>query len=297
MHFTYVTPNQTQLNQGDVLRRTPALEALLAEIHPHSHQQTANAYFAVLTQSCDLVRRAGLGCSARYISLAAVRPVRVAIEREIERYYDHEVERRLAFADSSGRDRVVNFVERLLNNNVVEYFFLYREPEVGFDSDHCIFLPLSVPIKAALHYEKLLEAKVLQLEDSFQHKLGYLVGHMYGRVGTEDWVPRVDETDALFRERATRYVADLTQELQIFWLPRDQYRPVTRTMRNLPAVEATVERLKAEIEQTQRKKDANVSQAVAVASEVLQRLGVPEDVLERFRRQLLTLTAFRGLIR
>jgi hypothetical protein len=295
MHFTYAPPDPQSLQQGDILRRTAALDEILRRFHSH-YVQAVNEYFAVLTQSCDLVRRGGI-CGTRYVSVAAVRPVKMAVEREIETHYGHEVERRLRFSDDSGRARTVNFVERLLNNNEDEYFFLYREPSIGFDNDQCIFLPLSVPLKTQHHYDTLLEAKILQLRDDFQHKLGYLVGKMYGRVGTADWVPTVDSTAEAFRVRADSYVTEISKELQMFWLPRDQHRAVTKVLRSLADSDATLERLKTEIENAKGKKDATVAQAVNVVEEALREEGVPNELIERATRHLTTLTAFRGLIR
>jgi hypothetical protein len=45
-------------------------------------------------------------------------------------------------------------------------------------------------IKAELHFQTCLDAKILQLNDTFQAKLGWLVGQMYSRVGTRDWEPK-----------------------------------------------------------------------------------------------------------
>ncbi len=52
---------------------------------------------------------------------------------------------------------------------------------------------------------------------------------------------------------------------------------LTRIMRDLERDEAPVERLKAEIEKVRRKKEANVSQAVAVASDLLRELDIAEE--------------------
>jgi hypothetical protein len=53
--------------------------------------------------------------------------------------------------------------------------------------DCCAILNLSIAIKTPEHYDKCLEAKILELESSFQAKLGWLVGQLYSRVGTQDW--------------------------------------------------------------------------------------------------------------
>ena len=39
------------------------------------------------------------------------------------------------------------------------------------------------------HYDDILNSRILSLKDIFKAKLGWLVGHIYSRVATEDWVP------------------------------------------------------------------------------------------------------------
>ena len=80
------------------------------------------------------------------------------------------MERRLKLCSREFHPKLIQFVERLLNNNEDEFFYLYREPDVGMDEDHCAFLHLSIAVKAELHYKTLLAARVLQLTYSFQYR-------------------------------------------------------------------------------------------------------------------------------
>jgi hypothetical protein len=208
MHFTYDHPETTCLRQGDVLRRTEGVDSILAQVHPHYHQNAANRFLIVLTQSCDLERRAGQSCKARYITIAAVRLASLAIEREIDNHRT-ALEARARVAKQSHRFQVERFVEHLLNNNEPAYFYLHEDITAGLDEPQCAFLRLSIPIKARLHYETCLAAKLLQLKPEFQAKLGWLVGDMYSRIGTADWVPTV-ESEADFKARVTKIVESET---------------------------------------------------------------------------------------
>jgi hypothetical protein len=82
---------------------------------------------------------------------------------------------------------VWEFFTRLINNNEPNYFYLEASGELT--SDSVAFLRLSIALKADVHYDTCLNAKILQLTDMFQAKLGWLVGQLYSRVGTEDWEP------------------------------------------------------------------------------------------------------------
>jgi len=79
-------------------------------------------------------------------------------------------------------------MQRLLNNNEPGYFYLDAEgAELGVD---CVaLLNLSIAIKSDLHLRTCTAAKMLQLTDTFQAKLGWLVGQLYSRVGTQDMDP------------------------------------------------------------------------------------------------------------
>lgn len=189
LHFSYARPREflaTELAQGDVLRRTPELDSVLEAVHPHFHKHGRNLYFMVLTQSCDLAVRDGDTGKAPYINIAPVRPLDEVISREIDTLRLHTIRGDLPLLTHKSRSRLADFARRLINNNVPQYFFLESDgTELG--QDCCAFLRLSIAIKSDLHYKACVEAKFLQLNDSFQAKLGSLVGQLYSRVGTKDW--------------------------------------------------------------------------------------------------------------
>ncbi|MER3422422.1 MAG: hypothetical protein C4293_03515 [Nitrospiraceae bacterium] len=197
LFFTYRRPSSSDLLQGDLLAKTQEIQELIRPIHPY-YLKDDYTHFIVLTQSCDLVRRKNQPCKARYITLAAVRPLDVVIQREIEKHQDpfHGAG---MLCSIKFRWDLKKFLERLLNNEP-EYFYLQPEPVLGFADPHCAFLRLSIPIKAAPHYDPCFRARILSLTDVFQAKLGRLVGNMYSRVGTEEWVPTV-ERERDFEER------------------------------------------------------------------------------------------------
>jgi hypothetical protein len=186
-HFTYCLPQNPDLQQGDILLKSPELIKIIGEVHPHYLKDDYH-YFIILTQSCDLVRRKPDHCNARYMTLAAVRPLNLAIEREIGKYQT-EFDKLAMVCSNDNKYKVLNFIERLLNNNDPEYFYLHEAPQFSLFESSCVFLRLSIAIKAELHYNACLDSRILSLDEVFQAKLGWLVGNIYSRVGTEDWVP------------------------------------------------------------------------------------------------------------
>lgn len=185
MHYVYSKADSEFLEQGDVLKKTDELVNLINTVHPHySHDNYT--HFMVLTQSCDLVKRKN-SCKAKYITLACVRPLELAIDREMDQYRG-ELEIRAGVCSSNKKSKIEDFLRKLIDNNHPDYFFLQKDDETGFQQNSCVFLRLSISIRAFQHYEKCLNARCLGLNDVFKAKLGWLVGNIYSRVGTPDWI-------------------------------------------------------------------------------------------------------------
>jgi hypothetical protein len=180
-------PPLDKLEQGDILQKSEALEALLTKYHPHYAQHPDNKFFTVLTQSCDLVPRSG-GCSARYISLAPVRPLKVVLKREFDGKLENIGPGAQPFAPHRVRTSFEQFLQRLFNNNEPPFFYFEAAHQSGIYEEMCAMLALPISLKPE-HYDTLRTAKLAGISDVFQAKLGWLIGQMYSRVGTPDFEP------------------------------------------------------------------------------------------------------------
>lgn len=186
MHWTYKEKSDAPLEQGDILEKTDYLiTEVLQKYHPYYASHKDNDFFIVLTQSCDLVIRNG-ECKAPYITLAPVRPLRVIIEREFHTQLYNLKPNSQPFGSIRLRDSYKDFLSKLFNNNDQKYFFIREQQDKSIAEDMCAITALSISIKNE-HYSECLKARILQLDDTFQAKLGWLVGQQYSRVGTQDW--------------------------------------------------------------------------------------------------------------
>jgi hypothetical protein len=179
--------SSNDLSQGDVLRRTDDLEAVLMEIHPYYFHNKENKFFIVLSQECDLVRRKGKECGIPYITIGAVRSLPFLLNQVILNAQSLSVPTPAPILSAQEYSQLDSFLSRIFNNNEKDYFFLPESKTQGFADHCCAFLRLSIPVKSDLHYNKCLDAKILELEDSFRAKLGYKLGEIFSRVGTEDY--------------------------------------------------------------------------------------------------------------
>ncbi len=186
-HFTYTSKTSADLVQGDVLSRTEELVSLLKEVHPH-YTQPDYTHFLVLTQTCDLVRRDGKPCKSRYITLAGIRPLSLLLGYEVEEYQDPFLHH-ANICSMKNREQLERFLHRLFNNNEPDYFYLHDDVVLKFPDRSCAFLRLAISLRAREHYNLCLGARLFSLAEPFTAKLGWLIGNMYSRIGTEDWVP------------------------------------------------------------------------------------------------------------
>ncbi len=183
-HYVYREPNKTTLNQGDVLQKTAALITHLDQYHRYYAHHSDYKYFIVLTQTCDLVLRDGV-CKSPYITVAAVRPVEEVLRREAASY-QVPWQREAGVVGAKSAEKLVMFLTSLLDNNQDGYFYLHQDVGLGIQQSCCAFLPLAVTLKID-HYKLCLDAKIAELSDTFQAKLGSILGNMYSRVASPEW--------------------------------------------------------------------------------------------------------------
>jgi hypothetical protein len=182
---------------------------------------------------------------------------------------------------------VRDFLIKLFNNNISEFFYLAEDSEFDLDKPYAAFLKLAIPIKVK-HYKKCIEARIAQLKEIFQAKLGWLIGNIYSRVGTPDWVP-VQTTQENFDNR----VEDTLKKMCL-WVDDDILRDLNNEQRKRREVQGRqyvipqdelIELITKYIEIQETTKDESARQIVKHIKEALPRLS-PED-FDKLERQLM----------
>jgi len=215
-HFTYCDPDPSLLRQGDILKKSEDISTILEKLHPYFIKDGCK-YFMVLTQSCDLERRDGKLCKAPYITIAAVKPLDLLIENEVARHQT-DLDKICGICNEDKRPKPYQFLERLLNNNEPDYFYLHEDTALGFNDKMVAFLRLSIAIKSDQYYEVCLDSKILELTLEFKAKLGWLVGQMYSRVATPDWVDNLPT-----KEEFKNQINDLL-DAEVHWVDKKLVR-------------------------------------------------------------------------
>ncbi|HOX36710.1 MAG TPA: hypothetical protein PL033_01870 [Candidatus Brocadiia bacterium] len=197
--FQYVEPIRDGLWQGDILDGN-VLRGVLEDTHPKLCKGgVIYPYFAVLTQSCDLVKR-DTKPKAEYLTLSVVLPIRNVLEREADRAAG-EGTTRLGYCTAHKLAEIQRRFERLINNEFPPYFCLHVGAHAPFADHHAVVLPHSYSIRAEDYYEQCLKAKCAQLAPDFQAKIGWLTAYVYGHVGTNEFGD--DEREILVKKFVT----------------------------------------------------------------------------------------------
>lgn len=266
------------LEQGDLIPRSaPVIDQILREYHKYHVEKPANEMFAVLTQSCDLVKHDGMP-KTRYIALAPLRPLRLILDREFREYLVKTPGGLYVLGSTETQGRYQDFLAKLINNNDSRYFFVPERSDLHIAEDMCVMLPLSMSIRVE-HYDACLAGRVAQMSDIFQAKLGWLLGQQFSRVGTPDWT-----NDGLAAK-----VKNVT-ERSLSWLPDHQFSQLKTALRKFeldnPGVDLDEVRFAEMCKELQNKRDLVISSVI----DVLVRLGKlpppPNNEVFKVRKEL-----------
>lgn len=215
-----------ELQQGDLIIRDKTVQDVLSQAHQYYATAPSYTHFIVITQSCDLVRRGTRSPKAPYITVAAVRPFNILLDRFLRRHaFSPEAGEKYGLYDVSRREVSQQYLERLLNNEERGVFFIRGGSHPSVKEDLCAFLPLSVALKAD-HYDKLLAAKIAQLDDIFAAKLGWLVGNLYSRIATPDLEERSENGEELKEKFFQEKLDD-----DATWLSSTRWKALNKAMR------------------------------------------------------------------
>lgn len=223
MHrFLYERNLEDSLKQGDILLNNDELLDILKNVHQY-FANGSYTHFIILTQSCDLLKRSGQ-CKSRYITIAPIRPLAVVIQRELDNYQFDRLCKAAKISTTKQKSYLKDFLCKLYNNNYSEYFYLESFPSQTIHENSCAFLRLSISLKSE-HYDACLRARQVSLTESFRAKLGWLVGNLYSRVGTPDWVPT-----AITEEQFSNKIETVLNE-HCKWFDEEEIKDIKRILK------------------------------------------------------------------
>lgn len=201
-HWTYEAfEPDSDLMQGDVLEPTEGLQSVFRQVHPHFLDPKYTG-FLLLTQSCDLVVRKKGRYNTRYLNVAVIRPLEAVLD-DLLRCVCRPVVQGVYLQET--KRNAYQLFERLFNQNeqALGLFYLHTDEEAGIFESSVALLKVAVTLRVE-HYSVLQEARRGRLGPEFRSKLGWLVGNLYSRIGTQDWSEppeRREDLKKLIKER------------------------------------------------------------------------------------------------
>lgn len=185
MHWTYCKIKETDLEQGDILKPTDDLKALLAKVHPDFCDEKYTS-FAIATQSCDMVRRNGKSPKADYINIVTVQQLNEVLPFILSSII-RPVSKHNIFNDKD-KLKAKQLLERLFNQNekALGLFFLKSDSDIELGNDSVVFLRASVALESK-HYEILLDARIGRLDPEYRGRFGWLIGNLFSRTAARGW--------------------------------------------------------------------------------------------------------------
>lgn len=257
---------------------TEDLRSVLRQVHPH-FLDTKYTAFLITTQSCDLVIRKDR-VEAKYINIAVVRPLEAVL---------HDFLSSVCVPAADGvyfsytKREALRLLERVFNQNEqsLGLFYLHADSEGGINIPSIALLRVTVTLRAD-HYLILRSARRGRLSSEFRSKLGWLIGNLYARIGTQDWSEpkeRKKELDKLIRN----YV-DAGEDYAPLWVPKtwvDAAAEQGINVKELPKEEiiSTLEKYKP---------PAAKEQAVKHVQRIIREVISIDDVsLERIKNRLI----------
>lgn len=268
LDFVFKPRNETtwgELRQGDLLVKNATLSQAISKAHSYYADAEDYTHFIVLTQSCDLVKRKNSAPKARYITLAAVRPLEVLVRRYIEKYRFPDDDMPVDICDRSSEYLVRQALERLLHQTEPGYFLIKSGSHPNIQSDLCAFLALSIPLRFD-HYESCVNAKIAELDDVFQAKIGELTGNLYSRVGT----PALEEVKSNPDEIKQRFYEDVLYA-NTLWLSSTQRRELKKLIeqrkKSIGSDQIDIDTIEELLEQVPEEIDLAADRAVKVLTE------------------------------
>lgn len=291
MHWTYTSfqPND-HLQQGDILHPTPELKRALQAIHPYFCDAKYIGFLA-LTQTCDLVFRDG-DCTTPYIALAAVREIDDVVPGLLARTCS-QVANKVYLKDT--KTAASQLLRRIFNQNEsgLGLFYLHPDVDAGIAVPAVATLRVAFTLKS-VHYGMLREARRGRLGTAFEAKLGWMVGHIYSRVGVPDWSEPAEREEDLKR-MVKEILEPANEDAGPVWV---QSRLVKRAKQNnVDLSELTPTEVKQRLEQFTSSDPASIiaTEVESIVKNVIPTIAPAE--VEKIVNRLKNSDRFRGAIK
>lgn len=205
---------EDDLEQGDVITGSSEIKELL-KCNGNSIENDIIAYI-VTTQTCDLVKRND-SVKATYINLATIKDFDNILQQILNDINNKIIDNVYL---SKEKNKNIDLIKRIINQNEKDYGLFYLHPNVDLTgiSVRSVALLRNTFSISTQNYNVIKKNRIAGIQTDFQHKLGWLVGYLYSRVGTKDW-----SEDSSLNDELTQLIRDLLKE-KYKWIEDEKYK-------------------------------------------------------------------------
>jgi len=290
-HWTYeaFAPG-SDLLQGDVLEPTGSLRSILKEVHPHFLDPKYTA-FLVVTQSCDLAVRKGR-FNTGYLNIAVIRPI-AAVLHDFLIQVCRPVREGVYLRET--KSEAYRLLERVFNQNEQALGLFYLHPDVGsgIGAPSAALLRVTVTLRVE-HYQVLKVARRGRLSSEFRSKLGWLVGNLYSRIGTQDWSEPEDRSKEM--EKLVKACLEPGDpSYGPIWVPEAWVAAAVKEGVRIEQLDRDKVTSTLEAHKPPTAKEQVIEQALRILKEVAS--TIDEDTLGRLRNRLNNDSVFAKAVR
>lgn len=232
-HWTYSAFDVADdLFQGDIISRSGEFVKVLSGVFPYFCDK-GYIGFLVTTQSCDLVRRPGNRCKAKYITLVVIRELRSLLPELLEELCGTGI---AGVYKKESRYAAEQLLVRIINQNEQTrgLFYLHPDADVGIATPSVAMLRVTFSLRRQ-HYELLMRARCGRLYGEFANKLGWLSGNLFSRVATPNWEDRENDGNASSKQART-LLRLVTEERRQNWVSENWIKEARKKEVNLDNV-------------------------------------------------------------
>lgn len=212
----YETLNQNDdLQQGDLVFPENEIKSLINQ--NGAIIESDIIAFIVITQSCDLVSRDN-SVKTDYINFAIVKDFEIILQHILNNLNKKIIDN-VYFEKEKSKN--TELVQRIINQNEKDLglFYLYPDLDKTQIADHSVALLRNNFSINSKHYEVIKKHRFGRIQPEFQHKLGWIVGYLYSRVGTHDW-----SEDAVLKNEMTQIIQSLLNNDKYKWIEQEKFK-------------------------------------------------------------------------
>ncbi|MGD0280558.1 MAG: hypothetical protein ABSC11_14825 [Smithella sp.] len=204
------------LQQGDLIKKNEEIKKLAVDEIGICNDDNIVAYI-ITSQSCDLFTRNGK-IKTDFINLSIIKDFEVILEQILNKENNKIIDNVFLEKD---RDRSKELISRIINQNEKDHglFYLHANMDKTKIAQSAIVLLRNNFSVNSEYYDLIKKHRIGRIMPEFRNKLGWMIGYLYSRIGTDDW-----EDDSNLKKEMLDLIKGLLKNKKYKWINDKEYK-------------------------------------------------------------------------